>query len=131
LLAAAVVAWCIVAFAAAAGAVAALAPAASTAATTVSVVAAASAAATPIAATALVSAIVFQSVGYFEALHLHLHQFFDGFEAAAVVATDEGDGFSFGCCPGRPADAVDVIFSVPRNIEVDDQVNPVDVDASA
>ena len=58
-------------------------------------------------------------------------QLFDGVEFILFFLADKGKGRSICFGPGGTTDAVDIIFSVIGYVIVDDQVDVVDVDATA
>ena len=51
-------------------------------------------------------------------------------EVVLVVWAYEGDGLAVGSGSGRAAYAVDVVFYVAGDVEIDDEGDVVDVDAS-
>ncbi len=56
-------------------------------------------------------------------------QFLDIFQVGDLFGITEGDGFSFGACPGRAADSVDIGLGNIGKVEVDDHGELLDIDS--
>ena len=57
-------------------------------------------------------------------------QGFDGGEFSLVFFVDQRDGGAFGLCPRGSADAVDIVFAVVGNVEIDYHVDIFNIDAT-